>query len=140
MSVQFFFIISGVSLSDRKKLKAFIEFIFKNEGKKLLSLTYVFCPDEYLLGINNDFLRHNFYTDIITFDLSSLSQRIEGEIYISMDRVRENAKVLGLTMKSELHRVIFHGALHLCGYKDKTRNEQALMRSKEDRYLELYFR
>lgn len=84
-------------------------------------------------------MQHDFYTDIISFELGN-SSSIEGEIYISVDRIRENAELLGKTIKEELHRVIFHGALHLCGYKDKLKKEQLDMREKEDRYLQQYFK
>jgi len=120
-------------------LKAFLKRLFKSEKKQLKNLNYIFCSDKELLKINQNFLNHNFYTDILTFDLSSYPGIIDGEIYISIERVRENANSLGLSIKSELHRVIFHGALHLCGYKDKKENEQNEMRNKEDFYLSEYF-
>ncbi len=110
------------------------------EKEALWSLTYVFCSDEYLLGINKEYLKHDYYTDIITFNLANPEQPVEGEIYISLDRVKENAKNIGQSYNNELHRVIFHGALHLCGFKDKTKEEQATMRRKEDEYLNLYFK
>jgi probable rRNA maturation factor len=134
--VCFFF--DGVDpwLPDRSALKKFIESIFKREGYKLASLNYVFCTDKRLLQINRDYLQHDYYTDIITFGLSP--DPIDGEIYISIDRVRDNARDLGVSFKSELHRVIFHGALHLCGYRDKTRAESQLMRRSEDEYLKRY--
>ena len=122
------------SLVNRGKLKSFIQTIFKKEGKKLISINYIFCTDRALLKINRQFLNHNFYTDIITFDLSETNS-ILGEIYISIDRVKENSKILGTTFKSELHRVIFHGALHLCGYNDKKMGEKEKMKEKEDSYL-----
>jgi rRNA maturation RNase YbeY len=83
-------------------------------------------------------LKHDFYTDVITFDLSSSKNQIEGEVYLSIDRIRSNAKQLGVSFKEELHRVIFHGALHLCGYKDKKKEEVIVMRSKENEYLKRY--
>jgi probable rRNA maturation factor len=138
-TVQFFFPSKNISIRSRNDLKQFIQSIFKQEGKKLSHLTYVFCSDEYLLDINRQHLNHDFYTDIITFDLSSTSA-ITGEIYISTDRVRDNARQLDTLLNEELHRVIFHGALHLCGYRDKTRTEQKEMRKKEDLYLNLYFK
>jgi len=118
-------------------LKQFIESIFKKEKKRLKSINYIFVFDKRLLEINQQFLQHDFYTDIITFDLSEGSST-QAEIYISIDRVRQNAKGLGVSFKSELHRVIFHGALHLCGYKDKTRREKERMREKEEFYLKKY--
>jgi len=140
MSVQFFFLSTSFSLKRRKELKLFVSFIFRSEKRTLGSLTYIFCSDEYLLKINQDFLKHDFYTDIVTFDMSSSRDEIEGEIYISIERVKENSKEHGFTFNRELHRVIFHGALHLCGYKDKSPKEKAQMRMMEDRYLDLYFK
>jgi probable rRNA maturation factor len=137
--VSFFFETQGFSLQNRTALKAFIEFLFKKEKKKLASLNYIFVSDKKLLEINQQFLQHDYYTDIITFEMGegSISQ---GEIYISVDRVRDNAKQLGTTFKSELLRVIFHGALHLCGYGDKTQKQEKIMRQKEDFFLNQYFR
>jgi rRNA maturation RNase YbeY len=104
-------------------------------------MSYVFCSDEFLLQINKDYLKHDYYTDIISFDLSlSKNSPIIGEIYISVDTIRVNAKRFETTNQQELHRVIFHGALHMCGYKDKTKKDQALMTIKEDEYLSLYFK
>lgn len=122
----------------KKGLKQFIEQLFKSEKKSLYELTYVFCSDEYLLTINRDFLQHDYYTDIITFDLSEQPKQIIGEIYISLDRIKDNAKTLNTSIKEETLRVIFHGALHLCGYKDKSRTDIIKMRSKEDHYLNQY--
>ena len=107
MAIQFFFLQQNTSLTKRISLKIFITGIFKKEKKKLENLTYIFCSDEYLLEINKSHLKHNYYTDIITFDLSEIKGPITGEIYISIDRVRDNAKTLGVTIKEELHRVIF---------------------------------
>jgi probable rRNA maturation factor len=140
MEIRFFFTDQNITLANRTALKSFIQTIFKREKKQASSLTYVFCSDKYLLEINKQFLQHDFYTDIITFNLSSLPSSIEGEIYISIDRVRDNANMLGTTIKSELHRVIFHGVLHLCGYKDKKPAEEVAMRSAEEKYLQLYFK
>lgn len=136
-----YFFYQGVKsgLQSRTKLKKFIELIFKNEGRPLLSINYIFCTDKALLEINKQFLKHDFYTDIITFDLSETAD-LTAEIYISIDRVRDNANTLGTSFKSELHRVIFHGVLHLCGYKDKTEIEKAKMRGKEDSYLLSYLK
>jgi probable rRNA maturation factor len=140
MAIQFFFLQQNISLTQRTSLKTFINGIFKKEKKKLEDLTYIFCSDEYLLEINKSHLKHNYYTDIITFDLSETPGAITGEIYISTDRVRDNATTLGVTIKEELHRVIFHGALHLCGYKDKTPKDAKEMRAAEDRCLGAYFK
>lgn len=128
-----------VGLKDRTRLKGFIQELFKREEQGLSNLQYVFCTDEYLLQINKEFLNHDTYTDIVTFELSPDPEVTEGEIYISIDRVKENADQYEVTENYELHRVMFHGALHLCGYKDKTKKEVELMRQKEDEYLKLYF-
>lgn len=126
-------------LPGRSALKKFIEKIFKSEGIRLLSLNYVFCTDKRLLEINREYLGHDFYTDIISFDLSD-EPGVIGEIYISVPRVKENAQKLGIPAITELHRVIFHGALHLCGYKDKSRSDILSMRTTEDKYLKLFSR
>ncbi len=140
MPVQFFFLHHNLSLTNRKALKQFIALIFKQEKKQLLLLNHIFCTDEYLLQINKTHLKHNFYTDIITFNLSETPKGIIGEIYISTDRVRDNAALLSTTINEELHRVIFHGALHLCGYRDKAATDIKKMRLAEDRCLKLYFK
>lgn len=129
-----------LNLKGRRKLKQFIVDIFKKEKKFLSQLDFVFCTDEYLLQINRDSLQHDYYTDIITFDISNSPNEIIGEVYISLDRVKDNATNYKVTLKDELHRVLFHGVLHLCGYKDKLKNDIALMRKKENHYLELYFK
>lgn len=133
--VQFYFFDRNPVLKERTRLKVFIERLFTIEKKRLANLSYIFCSDEHLLTINKNFLKHDFYTDVITFDLSSSKNEIEGEIYISVDRIKDNAKTEGVSFKEELHRVIFHGALHLCGYKDKKIRERVEMRKKEDYYL-----
>jgi rRNA maturation RNase YbeY len=135
--VCFFFQGVKVNLTNRKELKNYIPSIFKEEGKLLESINYIFCTDKAMLNINQQFLSHDFYTDIITFDLSD-SKAIQAEIYISVERVKENAQNLRVSFKSELHRVIFHGVLHLCGYRDKSRKEIKEMRSKEEFYLNKY--
>ena len=139
MAVQFSAHEVKVGMKDRTRLKAFIQDLFRREEQGLKNLQYVFCTDEYLLQLNEEFLQHDTYTDIVTFELSEDPEVTEGEIYISIDRVKENAEQFEVTENYELHRVIFHGALHLCGYKDKTKKEEALMREKEDEYLALYF-
>lgn len=126
------------SLKDRKKLKLFIAQLFEQEAKRLNKLDYIFCSDNFLLEINKKFLNHDYYTDIITFELSEKPEPIVGEIYISMDRVKENAILYKTALKEETLRVIFHGALHLCGYKDKSKKDSFLMQSKENYYLNLF--
>ena len=134
----YFFYETGINLRQRTALKEFIALIFKKEGRELESLNYIFCTDKRLLAINKEYLQHDFFTDIITFELSPRNQPVTGEIYISIDRIKENAQNLKESSQKELHRVIFHGALHLCGYKDKTTREKKLMREKEDYYLSKY--
>ena len=135
--VCFFFQDVKFSLTCRSILKKFLLTIFKKEGKKLQCLNYIFCSDGALLEINRKYLNHDFYTDIITFDLSE-TRAVRAEIYISIDRVRENSRKLGVSFKSELHRVIFHGVLHLCGYNDKPKGEKEKMSKREDFYLKKY--
>ena len=137
--VQFFSLDRRPTLRDRTRLKLFVENLFKREKKKLNNLSYIFCSDEHLLTVNREFLQHDFYTDVITFDLSADSQSTEGEVYISIDRIKDNAQKEGVSFKEELHRVIFHGALHLCGYKDKNKVDCLIMRKMEDKYLKGYF-
>jgi rRNA maturation RNase YbeY len=131
--VYFFFQTPSFSLKNRIALKNFIENIFKKEGKRLFKINYIFCSDTDLLILNKKFLSHNYYTDILTFDLSE--DKINAEVYISIDRVKENALVQKNPFNWELYRVIFHGALHLCGYNDKTKKDKLQMRKKEDNYL-----
>jgi probable rRNA maturation factor len=129
---------SAIPFKKRTPLKNAIESVFRKEKKRLSSIHYIFCSDDYLLQINRDFLKHDYYTDIISFGLSEPGQPIEAEIYISVDRVRDNAKILGQPIIKEIFRVIFHGALHLCGYRDKKKSEITTMREKEDYYLRLF--
>jgi probable rRNA maturation factor len=138
MPVRFHFQ-TPINITGRRTLKKFITTIFAHENKKLNELDIVFCDNAYLLAINQKFLEHDFYTDIITFDLSPDSNSfIVGEIYISVEMVRHNAVKFNAEFLKELRRVIFHGALHLCGYKDKTKPDTALMRIKEAEYLKMF--
>jgi rRNA maturation RNase YbeY len=125
-------------LAARNRLKQFILELFKTEGIQVEGVNYIFCSDKYLLKINQDFLQHNTYTDIITFQYSAESEAVESDIYISVERVRENAQAFRVSFSRELYRVIFHGALHLCGYKDKSARDGKVMREKEDYYVGLY--
>jgi rRNA maturation RNase YbeY len=136
--VRFFFPVGYITLKGRNRLKDYLLAVFKKEGKKVAFVNYVFCSDQYLLEINRNYLNHDYYTDIITFDLSDKKGALKAEIYISIDRIRENARKLGVSLKSELHRVIFHGSLHLCGYDDKTAKQQTAIRLKEDLHLKKY--
>ena len=133
--VYFFFDKTKIVLKDRLRLKSVIGTLFKKEKKELLSLNFIFCTDETLLRINQQFLNHDFYTDIVTFSYSGNKNHIVGEAYISVNRVRENATNLKTSIGEELLRVIFHGALHLCGYGDKSTSATKKMRDKENFYI-----
>ncbi|MEN9884968.1 MAG: rRNA maturation RNase YbeY [Bacteroidota bacterium] len=134
--IQFFYIQQTSVLTQKKKLKSFLLDKSVLHGRPIDTLQVIFCSDDYLLKINQDFLSHDYYTDIITFDLGSKeSEQIEGEIYISLDRVKDNANLHGVPFKTELHRVIFHGVLHLLGFKDKKKTDQLAMRVMEDEFL-----
>jgi probable rRNA maturation factor len=137
--VHFHYQTNSFHFPHRKELKAFLLFLFSKEKKELANLSIVFSTDESLLEINRTHLNHDFYTDIITFPLSASGEPIVSEIYISVDRVRDNALSFQTNFQSELHRVIFHGCLHLCGYLDKGEKAAALMRKKENYYLRQYF-
>jgi len=139
MEVNLFFQ-NNITLKQRGKLKTFIKSLMIEEGYQAKDISIIFCSDEYLLDLNKQHLNHDYYTDIITFDLTPKKEKeITGELYISTDRVKFNAKDYNTTVTNELHRVIFHGILHLCGYKDKSKKDIALMRAKELQYLNLYF-
>ena len=125
------------SLKEKLKHKAWLNEVAKQEGKKILELSYVFCSDDYLLKINQEYLNHDTLTDIVTFDNSEDPKKIEGDIFISIDRIKENGEKLG-TSETELERVMVHGLLHLLGYKDKKKEDKALMTEKEDFYIKQY--
>lgn len=122
-------------LKDKLKIKQWIKDTISAEGYKLQELTYIFCSDAYLLKINQQYLDHDTYTDIITFDNSEYEGEIVGDIFISIPRIKENAVKFKVSEADELHRVIIHGALHLLGYKDKTPADNKNMTQKEDQYL-----
>ena len=123
-------------LKDKSKVRAWIGDTIKSEGfKRIGELSFVFCSDEYLLDINKQYLNHDTYTDIVTFDSSEDDDVISGDIFISIDRIRENADKFGVSERDELHRVIIHGVLHLCGYYDKKKEDKELMTFKENEYL-----
>ncbi len=119
-------------------IKASLEEIFSMENKLLNRLDIIFCTDDYLLKINQEFLNHHDFTDIITFPLSISDSGISGELYISVNRVAENAKIHNTSEKKEMLRVLFHGCLHLCGYLDKSATDKKQMTEKEDYYLSQY--
>ena len=135
MSIHFFTDGVKAKIPHRKKLIELIKLIGLVEEIHFREINIILVTDERLLEINQKYLNHNFYTDIITFQSATLPDSISGELYISWDRVAENAKDLKVDLVNELSRVIVHGVLHLCGYRDKQAVEKKLMRKKEDFYL-----
>lgn len=123
-------------LSQQRKISDWITSVVQQEHSAIEHLSFIFCSDNYLLGINRDFLQHDYYTDIITFGLGS-KKLLHGEIYISIDRIRENAKTFEVPVQEELHRVIIHGVLHLLGYSDKSPKQKRMMTDKENWCLSL---
>lgn len=124
-------------LKDKTKLKLWIKSIVNKEKHVIGTLNYIFCSDDELLEINIKHLNHNTFTDIITFDYTE-DKKISSDIFISIDRVIENSKKFDTSFENELHRVMIHGVLHLCGYKDKTKSDAELMRKKENWALKLF--
>jgi probable rRNA maturation factor len=124
-------------LEEQEKYAHWIERVIISEGKKLEEISYIFCDDEYLLKLNEEYLDHDTYTDIITFDYS-VGKILQGDIYISTERVEENAREYNVSFEEELRRVLIHGVLHLAGYKDKTEEESSLMRKKEEEKMQLF--
>lgn len=122
-------------LNQKEKLRNWINNTIVAEGFKLKELNFIFCSDVYLLNMNNQFLKHDTYTDIITFDNSDEEKEIMGDIFISIDRIRENANSFNAAEADELHRVMIHGTLHLLGYPDKGETAKAVMTQKENDYL-----
>jgi len=112
--------------------------MIRKEGRRIVSINYIFCSDEDLRKLNKEYLNHNYYTDILTFNLSTKSDSLIAEIFISVSRVKDNSVTLKQPFKSELHRVMIHGVLHLCGYMDKTKSQSIDMRKAENKWLSLY--
>ncbi len=131
--IQFFFE-NTEKITIESTLAAWLEDIILTEGKKPGDINYIFCDDEYLLQVNKEYLQHDYYTDIITFDYVK-GKTISGDIFVSLPRIFDNAETLSKDFDSEFFRVLAHGILHLCGYKDKTDEEISEMRNKEDYYL-----
>jgi len=125
-------------LKEKNKYKIWLKKIAANQNRKIKDLNYIFCSDEYLYQINIDYLNHKTYTDIITFDNSETDKYIEGDIFISIDRVKENAEKENAGFEKELLRVMSHGLLHLMGYKDKNKEDQLLMREMENQSIILF--
>jgi rRNA maturation RNase YbeY len=126
-------------MKEKNKIRQWIVDAIRNEGKKSGDIAYVFCSDEYMLGMNQQYLHHDDYTDVITFDYTE-GDRVSGDIFISVERILDNSMQLKTTPEEELHRVMIHGVMHLCGYKDKKPKERANMTVKENQYLELFSR
>lgn len=139
MKINFHFL-EKAKLLNRRGLKSFLEQLTSQEDKQISQLDFIFCSDAYLLAINKSYLNHNYFTDVITFDLTPTpNEPITGEIYISVETIKSNALQYNTSFENELHRVIFHGVLHLCGYKDKKPADQKRMTQKENHYLSQYF-
>lgn len=128
---------SDFTLSNEEVYTDWIENVLASEGKSLGELSYIFCDDEYLLEINQQYLDHDTLTDIISFDYTE-GDMVSGDIFISVERVQDNANDLNTIFEEELKRVIIHGVLHYCGYKDKSASDEALMRSKEDEKIKMF--
>lgn len=125
------------ALENEAQYIAWIQAIIASEGKKEGEITYVFCDDDYLLEINQKYLNHDYYTDIISFDYS-IGNELNGDIFISIPMVKENAETYEVTFENELLRVMAHGILHYAGYKDKSEEDSALMRSKEEEKMAMF--
>ena|SRR5579859_7594032 len=136
MPIRFFYE-EDFKLKNQKKTVAWIKESARREKREAGDINYIFCSDNYLLKLNQEFLSHQTYTDVITFDYSK-GRIISGEIYISLDRVKENSRQFNETLQNELLRVMIHGVLHLMGYKDKRGAEKAIMREKEEACLSLW--
>ncbi len=131
-----FFSETDFNLQNSEEVASWISKIITKEKREEGEISYIFCDDEYLHKLNVEFLNHDTLTDIISFD-NGLGNQINGDIFISVERVKENASKFNTTFENELHRVIIHGVLHYCGYKDKTKKDADLMRVKENKALSL---
>jgi rRNA maturation RNase YbeY len=125
------------SFVSKKDLKNAVKHLVLNEGKRLKDLSLVFTDDDYLLEVNKQYLNHDYFTDVITFDYSDFPE-VSGDVMISLDRVKDNALSMNLAYELEFYRVVFHGMLHLCGYKDKNKEDVVVMREKEDFYIQRF--
>ena len=135
LGIHFFF--EGIDLQlPEEQLSLWIQSVLQKEQKRLQSIRFIFCQDDFLHQINVAYLNHDTLTDVITFPYADSEDVIDGEIYISIDRIKENAKMYQVAMMQELYRIMVHGVLHLCGYDDKEENSKKRMSEKEDLYLE----
>lgn len=135
--ISFYNVETDFNLKNKLKVRSWVRSILEQEGKQFGDISYVFCTDEYLLKMNIEYLKHDTLTDIITFDYSEQG-KLAGDIFISIERVIENAKSFAVSVDEELGRVLAHGVLHLSGYKDKKAEDKKLMRTKEDFYLKSF--
>ncbi len=137
-TVHFFSENIDFSINQPQRIADWIQQVISDENYELSFLNFIFCDDSYLLDVNEQYLQHHDFTDIITFSYSDSPHLVEGDIFISIDRVQENAQLFNISFDTELHRVMVHGVLHLLGYNDKSESEQQTMREKENSYLSLY--
>ena len=126
------------NLPSKREVKSWLKTVAEAEGKQTGAIAVIFCSDDYLLQLSRHYLQHDYYTDIITFDYTE-GLVLSGDLFISIDTVRANAERYWQTFNDELHRVILHGLLHLCGYEDATPAQQAIMRERENKYLAMWF-
>ena len=125
-------------LPQKQKTRQWLTEQAKQEGYRIGELNYIFCSDEYVLQVNRDYLQHDYYTDIITFDQREEDDKLEGDIFISVERVADNAQQLSVTPELEMRRVLAHGLLHLCGYGDKSAEEATAMRHHEENWMTVF--
>ena len=136
-TINFFYEDTAFELAHKEVITSWIIHTITEENHQLSEINYIFCSDEYLHQINVDYLQHDYYTDIITFDNSEDERTVESDIFVSVERVQDNARDQGIPFEQELRRVVIHGVLHLVGYNDKTDEQQMQMREKENAYLSL---
>lgn len=135
--IHYFYEVDGFKLLKKQEIRAWLTYSAKLEQKEISNFNLIFCDDEYLLDINKQYLNHDYYTDIITFDVSDNQYVISGDVFISIDRAQDNSKSFNQKFEKELHRLMIHGLLHLIGYNDKSDKERANMTRKEDYYLSI---
>jgi len=133
--IRFHYLIAPFYFPDRTAIKQLLRSIFKEHCQKIEAVNYIFCSDKYLLNMNRNFLNHEYYTDVITFELNRQGEAILSDVYISLDRARDNAKRYNVSIYNEVLRLLIHGSLHLCGFKDKSKKDITQIRKLEDYYL-----
>ncbi|HPE87178.1 MAG: rRNA maturation RNase YbeY [Bacteroidales bacterium] len=138
MRINFFSEEVSYTLKHKRLIRTWLSRLFFEEGVQVDTINYIFCSDHYLYAINVQYLQHETFTDTITFSYNNDNEDVIGDVYISYDRVKENARELRIAAIDEVHRLLVHGALHLCGYNDKTGKEKMIMTQKEDHYLLLF--